>query len=590
MIEDFHFLRPAWLLAILPLAIVAWAWWKKTQASSGWEDAIDSELLPFLLDVTHKRSNRNLIALLFSGLILACTAVAGPTWQKLPQSVEQTDDTLIILLDLSLSMLAEDVQPSRVSRARQEIVDILRLRDEGQTALIVYAGDAHAVVPLTDDVATIENLLTSLGPDMMPVLGSNPDHALTLAHELIENSKALKGRILLITDGIDNINDVSQHRNAAFPISVLGIGTTQGAPIPLDRLRQPGRFLQTQEGERVIALLDEQRLRDVADLTYGTYATAAVGDADLERVLSTRLPGEDETIEVERDFDTWFDQGHWLVLLLIPLVLLTFRRGVLVCVTLSAGILLNAPTQNVYAADVGSTITDYWEQLWSNANQRGHRALRLGEPEKAVTLFEDEAWRSVAQYRAGDYNGAYGGFVGNSSLTGRYNQGNALARLGEYESAIERYDSVLQEDPDHEDAAFNKDLLERLLEEQQQAQEQQEQDQQSQANNEQSDSEQNDQQEQQDQSEEEQTGEESEENKPEDGEQEEQENQQEGEQEQAQAEQEEAARDEKQDALEQWLRRVPDDPGGLLRRKFSHETKQRLRRGEYENRQGDKVW
>jgi len=590
MIEDFHFLRPEWLLALVPLLIVAWIWWKKTQSSSGWEEAIDSELLPYLLDMTHKRSNRNLFGALLVGLTLACLAAAGPTWQKLPQNVEQADDTLIILLDLSLSMLAEDVKPSRVSRARQEIVDILRMRQEGQTALIVYAGDAHAVVPLTDDVATIENLLTSLGPDMMPVFGSNPDHALILAHELLENSRSLKGRIVMITDGIDNINDVSQHRSAAYPISILGIGTTEGAPIPLDRLRQPGRFLQTQEGERVIALLDEQRLRDVAALTYGVYTNAEVGDADLDRILSTSLPGEDDTIEVERDFDTWFDQGHWLVILILPLVLFAFRRGVLVCLLLSAGVLIISPTQNVYAESMTDTLSGYWDGLWKNSDQRGHAALRQGEPEKAVTLFEDDTWRSVAQYRAGDYNGAYGGFVGNPSITGRYNQGNALARLGEYESAIERYASVLQEDPAHEDAAFNKDLLERLLEEQQQAQEQQEQDQQSQANNEQSDSEQSNQEEQQDQSEEEQTGEESEENKPQDGEQEEQEQQQEGEQEQSEAQQEEAQRDEKQDALEQWLRRVPDDPGGLLRRKFSHETKQRLRRGEYENRQGEKVW
>ena len=119
----------------------------------------------------------------------------------------------------------------------------------------------------------------------MPVPGSNPDHALQLAVELFTNAGLLQGRILIITDGIDNINSVSKHRHAAFPISVIGIGTEQGGPIPLDRLRQPGRFLQTQEGNRINAMLDPQRLQDVVDLTYGRYAKATLGDQDIQTVL-----------------------------------------------------------------------------------------------------------------------------------------------------------------------------------------------------------------------------------------------------------------------------------------------------------------
>ena len=498
--------------------------------------------------------------------------------------MEQKDDTLVILLDLSLSMLAQDVQPSRIARARQKVVDILRTREEGTTALVAYAGDAHAVVPLTDDVATIENLLASLSPEMMPVFGSNPDHALILAHELFENGLAQQGRIVMITDGIDDINDVSRHRSAAYPISILGVGTYDGAPIPLDRVRQPGRYLQTQEGERVIAVLDEDRLRDVTALTFGTYATVGVGDADIVTALSTTLPGEDETIDVEREFDTWFDQGHWLALLLVPILLTAFRRGVLVSIMFVVGLSATIAPQPAQA----NVLTDAWDSLWQNRDQRGQTALRHGEPEKAATLFTDPDWQSVARYRSGDYGGALGGFATDQSARGRYNQGNALARLGEYEAALERYDSVLAEAPEHADAQFNRDLVARLLEEKQDAEQQQNQDQQDEGNNEQSDSEQQQQEEEQEQSEQEEAGDESEEQEQDSEQQDEQ--QEQGEEQQAQAEQTEEQRDEKQDALEQWLRRVPDDPGGLLRRKFSHETKQRLRRGDYEHRQGEKVW
>jgi Ca-activated chloride channel family protein len=478
-------------------------------------------------------------------------------------------------------MLAEDVKPSRIERARQKITDVLRLREEGQTALVAYAGDAHAVVPLTDDNATITNLLVSLSPEMMPVFGSNTGHALTLAHELFENSFIQQGRILLVTDGIDNINSVTRHRSRAYPISVLGIGTHQGGPIPLDRVRQPGRFLQTQEGNQIIALLDEERLREVANLSYGNYAKAVIGDADIIYTLAAPLPSEDESIEVEREFDTWFDQGHWATLLLIPLLLLGFRKGVFLCLFVVAS--LGAPP--AYA----NTATDLWQSLWNRGDQRGFEALRGGEPEKAATLFDNAQWRSVAQYRSGDYTASLAGFQTNPGVTGRYNEANSLARLGEYETAIALFEQVLSAQPEHQDAIFNKELVERLLQEQQQAEQQQNQDQQNQANNENSDSEQSDQSEDQESSDQDQDSEESEQEQQDESESE-QENQQGDEQQMAEAEQDEATRDEKQEALEQWLRRVPDDPGGLLRRKFSHETKQRLRRGEFENRQGEKLW
>ncbi|MCR9258379.1 MAG: VWA domain-containing protein [Pseudomonadaceae bacterium] len=582
MFETFHFLRPLWLAALPLLVLLAWYWVRKTQSGSGWESSIDDSLLNVLLDGAHKQANRSIGLILIAALAAASIGVAGPTWQKLPQSVEQKNDALIILLDLSLSMLAEDVKPSRIERARQEIADALRLRDEGQTALIAYAGDAHAVVPLTDDVATITNLLVALSPEMMPVFGSNPDHALTLAHELFENSFVQQGRILMVTDGVDDISSVSRHRSRAFPISVLGIGTYDGGPIPLDRVRQPGRFLQTQEGNQVIALLDDVRLREVAQLSYGKYAQADVGDQDILSILDTPLPSDDETIEVEREFDTWFDQGHWVTLLLIPLLLLSFRKGVLVCL-LAVCMLPAAPA---HAAGV----SDVWNSLWQRSDQRGYQALRGGEPERAATLFDSEQWRSVAQYRSGDYAGALEGFQADPGITGRYNQANTVARLGDYESAIALYDQVLSVQPDHEDALYNKELVERLLQEKQDAQQEQEQNQQSQANNDSSDSQQGDQQEDQDQSEQQDESEQSDQQQQDESQSEENNEQQGSEQQMAEAEESESARDEKQEALEQWLRRVPDDPGGLLRRKFSHETKERLRSGDYSNRQGEKLW
>jgi Ca-activated chloride channel family protein len=236
-------------------------------------------------------------------------------------------------------------------------------------------------------------------------------------------------------------------------------------------------------------------------------------------------------------------------------------------------------------AAVGNPLSRLWQTLWLRPDQQAYRALQNGDPATAARLFEDTQWRGSARYRSGDFSGAVSDFTQDASLTGLYNQGNALARLGRYPEAIERYEQVLQEDPGQQEAAFNKALLEKLLEQQNQ-QEQAEQEQQDQQQQQQSqESQTSDSDQQQDQGEQEDEQQQSEQ-KPEESEQQSDDESAE----ESEAEEDTAERDEKQETLEQWLRRVPDDPGGLLRRKFQHETKQRLRQGDYSNRQDEQVW
>ncbi len=579
MLETLHLLRPWWLLALVPALFIIFYWLKRNHGNSKWGSAISGELLKVLIEDTGIQSRRWFSVVVIATLALVLVGLSGPAWEKLPRAVEQKQDTLIILLDLSLSMFADDLKPSRIERARQKITDVLRTRKEGVTALVAYAGDAHAVVPLTDDVKTIENLLFSLSPEMMPVFGSNPNHALEISYELFANAGTQQGRILLITDGIDDISSVTRHRNVSFPISIMGVGTDEGAPIPLDRLRQPGSYLQTQEGNRIVAILDKSRLEQIANITYGHYETISLGDKDIEYLLSTTLPSEDISIEVERKFDTWIDQGYWVVIILIPLLLAGFRKGFIVSIT----ILLILPSKSLYAASAN----ELWDSLWLRDDQIAMKALTQGKPEKAASLFKDKQWESVANYRSGEYEASLNGFQQNKTSDGHYNQGNALAKLGQYEQAIENYEQALLIQPDDEDTLFNKALVEKLLEEKQRSNEENSQNQQDQTNDPSEDS--------QDSSSDEQQGNNEEQNQSDNSdqtqeEQEKNKNKGDDQKNEAQDENEESTRDEKKEALAQWLRRVPDDPGGLIRRKFQHETKQRLRRGEYENRQGDKIW
>jgi Ca-activated chloride channel family protein len=569
-----HFIRPWWLLAVIPALLLAWRWARRRRADSHWESSIAPQLLRVLLERGASRRSRRLPWLAGLALSVAAIGLAGPAWERLPQPVERRTDALVILLDLSLSMFAEDVAPSRLVRARQKIADILRTRDEGFTALVAYAGDAHAVVPLTDDTRTIENLLTALRPDMMPVLGSNLADAIDEAARLFGNAGIVQGRILVVTDGVDQSTDATERRDPRFPISILGIGTEAGATIPLDFVNQPGQVLRTQQGEPVIARLDPERLERIVETTHGRYHTLTLADDDIEHLLATPLPGDDETSEVERDFDTWADMGFWVAVLLIPLVLGGFRRGALVLVPV---LLLPAP------AEAG-----LWDDLWQRRDQQAYQALREGEPEAAAALFDDADWRAAALYRSGEFEAAADSYRRRPSPTALYNLGNALAFQNDYQAAIEAYDEVLSRQPDHEDARHNKEVLEKLQSEQasdrnEQADQQpggEQPDEGTQPRDDGNDSSQGDDQQGQPPDAAPPSDEQSEEAaaEPREG------------GDVQDEEQMTASRDERRDALEQWLRRVPDDPGGLLRRKFQYETNQRLRSGDYRSQETEKIW
>ncbi len=207
LIDNFHFLRPIWLLALIPVLLFFVAMWRVNSVVTAWDKAIDKNLLPYLLDRSKNASQRTPLILLFAAWALSILALAGPVWEQLPQPVQKKEDALVIVFDLSLSMFAPDHAPNRLDLAKRKLRDILALREEGQTALVVYAGDAHTVTPLTDDVVTIEALVPSLSPNIMPLFGSKPVEAIELAIGLLDGTDANRGKVLLMTDGISGFDE-----------------------------------------------------------------------------------------------------------------------------------------------------------------------------------------------------------------------------------------------------------------------------------------------------------------------------------------------------------------------------------------------
>jgi Ca-activated chloride channel family protein len=611
LISQFHFLRPWWLVALAPVLVVALLLWYQKHNARSWQQMVAPELLQYLLDGQTTRIRPwQLIALLLAWII-SCLALAGPSWEKRPVAVEQNQQALVLLLDLSPSMMSEDVKPSRLVRARLKIADLLRLRKDGQTALLVYAGDVHVVTPLTDDTETINNIIPALHPNIMPAQGSNTEEAVSHAIQLLKNAAITQGDLLLITDGIDkdaqyNISEIMT-RESQYRLSILGVGGTAPTPIPSSK----GGFVRDNKRNIVTTQLNVNELQNLASQSRGRYRTLASTSSDIDYLMDLPTPKKEETQRVDRDFDSWYDRGHWLVLLLclfiVPLTALTPNKS--------------------YAFG--------WDDLWKNKNQQAYEKLQQEQAAEAAQQFDHPDWKASAQYRAGDYEEAAKNFAQSDNADAHYNRGNALAKANKLPDAIKAYDQALKLNPELEDAKKNRKLVEELLKQQQQNQDQQdkdkdEQDQkdqdqqkQDQGNSDQQKDEQqqdqqqqdkNDQQKQQDQNNQQdqnqqqnqsdQQSQQDQQSSAGQNEQQKQSEQEKSDQEQSQQEktdEEKAAEaaqreqeeqqaaeekmqqmqagepkddgltDEERQAMEQWLRRIPDDPGGLLRNKFNYE-------------------
>ena len=578
-------MRPFWLFALLPLAGLVWLMLKSKLNSGSWQAVVDPELLRHLLVGQDQARHSWPIMLVAMVGIFVIIALAGPVWGKLPQPVFKQQAALVIALDLSKSMDANDIKPSRLTRARHKIADILSQRAEGQSALIAYAAEAFVVTPLTEDSATINALLPSLSTDIMPAQGGRADRAVKQALELFGNAGVTHGDVLIVSDGFSTTEVVEVERlvreSPGFRISVLGIGSESGAPIPLP----DGGFLQDSQGSIVISRMQVGMMQELARKSSGEFQTISTDDRDIQTLLGNMQTSsfEREAIASDQRADIWREQGPWLILLLLPLMTLAFRRGVILILPLL--ILPYSPGAEALS----------WDELWQNRNQQGSVLFEQGAHDAAAELFDHPRWKASSLYRAGKYEEALQFWESEEAADSQYNRGNALAKMGRYEDAIEAYQQVLDQYPQHQDASYNKQLLEDVLKQQQQRQEnQQDQDgddsQQSgdPAQDKNSGDDQQPKQSGSDKNQSEQSSEQPSEQNPDT--QEPQSEQQEGSETQAsqagqpQPNGESTAESEastgldnqmSEQAANQWLRKIPDDPGGLLRRKFIYQYKNR---------------
>ena len=592
MPAEFQWLRPDWLWALPLVALLTYAMAKRELAPGSWQRIVDPALAPYVLSRSASGRYSYRWWLMVLGGILAVLSLAGPSWDRLEQPVFRSEQAMVIALDLSRSMDAQDLTPSRLTRARLKILDILERRKSGQTALVVYSSNAFTVTPLTTDVDTVAALVNSLSTDIMPSRGSYPVAAINKGRRLLEQAGVGYGEVLLITDGGTSpaaekaAEDLSY---AGYTLSVMGVGTLEGAPIPI----AGGGFVTDRSGNIAVVKLESRELQSLAAAGRGRFTILSADDMDLDILLSGIVDpssASDESLAT----DQWLEEGPWLLLFLLPLAAFAFRRGWMLIIVFA----ILPFAEPVYAFG--------WDDLWLTKDQQAQRQLAGGNAGDAASLFEDPVWRAVANYRAGEYAGSANGFAGQEDTENLYNFGNALARLGEFEAAINAYEQVLEVNPGNEDARYNLDLL-RQLQDQQQSEggQGQNQDSSSQSGSGQQSEGEGDQNQSGSEGADGDPGAESGDSSRTDDEMNQEDleairkeleraareaAQQQGEVQQQQRESPADAiaqrrAQEQRQALEQWLRRIPNDPGGLLRRKFRYQY-QRLGR----DQDGNNLW
>tara|TARA_R110001599_G_scaffold5987_3_gene29639 strand:+ start:22074 stop:24050 length:1977 start_codon:yes stop_codon:yes gene_type:complete len=459
-----HWIRPELWWTVIPLVIAALLLARQSRQRGAWQKHIDASLLPYLLDGQSVTNATRSTALLIFAALLTWLALLGPAWQQAPTPLYKNTDALVVVLDLSPSMLAQDIQPSRIRQARFKLRDLLQLRKDGQTGLVVFAADAFVVAPLTDDINTLLTLIPGLHPGMMPQTGSNPLSGLVLAKDLLDQSGG-EGRILLISDGVNQaqLKGLKDYiTDSPYSLSVLAVGTQDGAPIPLP----DGGFAKDGNGNIIVPALSSSELKALASAGSGDYRELSLDDSDIRGlnpdVASLSDDSKDESnILSDRHFDQWKDAGAWLALLLLPLALLGFRRSWLPSLLLPLILLGQTPQANAIE----------FNSLWQTPDQRG-AALLDSDPATAAKHFNNPAWKASAQYRAGDFAAAAETYAKLPGSDANYNRGNALAKAGKLDDAIAAYEEALKQDPTMSDALRNKKLLEDLKKQQEQQQNQ----------------------------------------------------------------------------------------------------------------------
>jgi Ca-activated chloride channel family protein len=323
----FHFLHPAWLFAApLLLGCALWSLWRERR-TGGWASVVDADLLP-ALRLEQGGTQSSPWALIGAAWTLAALALAGPAWQREQSAGFRAPDDWVVLLDLSPSMAVSDVAPDRATRARYAIDDLLGGAEDARVGLIAFAGEAHTVVPLTSDVATVRSLLPPLSPAIMPESGDQIAPGLDAAGRLLHQAASRNAQVIVLSDGYDDPDAANaaatELRAHGAAVQVVGVGTVAGAP----ELNAAGGFVQDSQGRSVLVHLRVDELKALAAAGGGRYWSLEQMPALIKALHAQHEnPLSAESLGAATQVDVWRNEGVWLLLPLLLMGVLIARRG-----------------------------------------------------------------------------------------------------------------------------------------------------------------------------------------------------------------------------------------------------------------------
>ena len=448
-----HFLRPQWLWLLLAVPAIYVSFQIRDNVRARWKHYIDPQLLDHLIVARKRRWRFRPVDMVAVLILLGAIAIAGPAWKREQPPFTEDKAPLVLAIDLSETMNAIDLDPTRLERVKLKLRDLLKVRNGGRTALFVYAGTTHMVLPFTTDDSLFDLYLSSLSTSLMPSQGKDTAKALHTIEDFLRD-ETVPGTILFITDGIEPqalpaFREFTAQQNNQNEVLVMGAGTSAGGPI-----RTAGNGFLSRSGERVYSKLNVNALRSLSRINIAA-TTLTLNDDDI-KWIQRRVQHHLEAVQQKNSKTRWIDEGYWLTFPIAALAALWFRKGWTVRWTSGALAL--------YFILPPSSLSSFsWLDFWLTHDQQGRYYFQKGDYRKAAEAFDDPQWRGLALARAGDYESAVNAFALSDSAEAWFNQGNALAHLGKYPEAAQAYQQALKLRTPWREAQENLALVQSLI-------------------------------------------------------------------------------------------------------------------------------
>ena len=414
--QDFHFLRPYWLIGLILPVLIYLQSYSQQKAESAWSKVCDENLLDFLLIKSNGEKRKWPMISAVVAVLFLVVALAGPTWSKKSNPALSVENPVMIMLNMSGDMWQKDVSPSRIERAKYVIKDLVKTLKNTESGLIVYSKEPFMITPLTEDAAIIDNLLPALEMNIMPENGDRLDRAIDLAVERMQEAALPSGNIVVLTANVGErfdaaLESASKAAAVGYDVDIVNMNSQNNDKLKMVAEKGRGLYISYNKGLNLL-------IKKINDITA-------------------------KEIKQSQNMQTvWNDMGWYFLWLPALLLLGYFRRGLLVIVVMF--LLFGQPVQASW---------------FLNDNQEALKNFKEQNYGAAAEKFTDTQWKASAAYKSGDYDAAFKNFAKGNDVTALYNQGNALAKGGKIDEAIKKYEEVLQQKPDFEDAKFNLEYL-----------------------------------------------------------------------------------------------------------------------------------